>query len=126
MTKEEARTRAIAAIAKGLKKAISKMGISTISSYCGAQIFEAVGIAPAVVERYFTGTPSRIGGIGTAEIAEGVLARHARAYPGSGDDLLPVVGLYAWRREGEPHQWNPDTISLLQHAVRHGGWETFE
>jgi glutamate synthase domain-containing protein 2 len=102
------------------------MGISTISSYCGAQIFEAVGLATDVVERYFTGTASRIGGIGIAKIAEDTLARHARAYPGTQEELLPVVGLYAWRRDGEHHQWNPETIALLQHAVRAGGYETYE
>ena len=105
---------------------MSKMGISTIPSYCGAQIFEAVGLAPELVERHFTGTASRIGGIGIETLAEETLARHARAYPGSSDELLPVVGLYAWRRDGEHHQWNPDTIALLQHAVRHGGWDTYE
>jgi glutamate synthase (NADPH/NADH) large chain/glutamate synthase (ferredoxin) len=122
---EDARARAVKGIAKGLLKVMSKMGISTVPSYCGAQIFEAVGLAPDLVERHFTGTPSRIGGIGLAEIAEGALARHARAYPGDGD-LLPVLGLYAWRRDGEHHQWNPDTISLLQHAVRSGHFETYE
>ncbi len=100
---------------------MSKMGISTIASYCGAQIFEAVGLAPELVDRHFTGTASRIGGIGIATLAEETLARHARAYPGSPDELLPVVGIYAWRRDGEHHQWNPETIALLQHAVRHGG-----
>src|SRR6202008_74193 len=89
-------------------------------------IFEAIGLAPGLVEKYFTSTPSRIGGIGLRELAEGSLARHARAYPGSRDELLPVLGLYAWRREGEHHQWNPETISLLQHAVRLNRWETFE
>jgi glutamate synthase (NADPH/NADH) large chain/glutamate synthase (ferredoxin) len=102
------------------------MGISTIPSYCGAQIFEAVGLSRTVVDRYFTGTPSRIGGIGLREIAEGALARHARAFGGSADELLPVMGLYAWRAEGEHHQWNPETISTLQHAVRSNNWETFE
>ena len=105
---------------------MSKMGISTMPSYCGAQIFEAVGLAPELVERHFTGTASRIGGIGIETLAEETLARHARAYPGAADALLPVVGLYAWRRDGEHHQWNPETIALLQHAVRHGGWETYE
>jgi glutamate synthase domain-containing protein 2/glutamate synthase domain-containing protein 1/glutamate synthase domain-containing protein 3 len=122
----EARTRAVKAVGKGLLKTISKMGISTIPSYCGAQIFEAVGLAPELVDRHFTGTPSRIGGIGLAELAAGALARHARAYPGAAGDLLPVVGLYAWRAEGEHHQWNPETIALLQHAVRSGGFETYE
>ena len=126
MTAEQARARAVKGIGKGLLKVMSKMGISTIPSYCGAQIFEAVGLAPDLIERYFTSTPSRIGGIGLRELAEGSLARHARAYPGSGDDLLPVVGLFAWRRDGEHHQWNPETISLLQHAVRSGKAETYE
>jgi glutamate synthase (NADPH/NADH) large chain/glutamate synthase (ferredoxin) len=123
---EDAEARAVGAIGKGLLKTISKMGISTLSSYCGAQVFEAVGLAADLVERHFTGTPSRIGGIGLRELAEGALARHARAYPERADDLLPVVGLYAWRRGGEHHQWNPDTIALLQHAVRGGGRPTYE
>jgi glutamate synthase domain-containing protein 2/glutamate synthase domain-containing protein 1/glutamate synthase domain-containing protein 3 len=123
---DESRARAVKGIGKGLLKVMSKMGISTIPSYCGAQIFEAIGLAPDLVERYFTSTPSRIGGIGLRELAEGSLARHARAYPGSGDDLLPVVGLFAWRRDGEHHQWNPETISLLQHAVRSGKADTYE
>jgi glutamate synthase (NADPH/NADH) large chain/glutamate synthase (ferredoxin) len=123
--REDAEARAIAAVSKGLLKTISKMGISTLSSYCGAQVFEAVGLAAELVERHFTGTPSRIGGIGLAELAEGALVRHARAYP-ERDELLPVVGLYAWRRGGEHHQWNPETIALLQHAVRGGGRPTYE
>jgi glutamate synthase domain-containing protein 2/glutamate synthase domain-containing protein 1/glutamate synthase domain-containing protein 3 len=126
LSRAEAEARAIKAVGKGLLKVISKMGISTISSYCGAQVFEAVGLSTRLVERYFTGTPSRIGGIGLAEIAEGTLVRHARAYPGYGSELLPVVGLYAWRRDGEHHQWNPDTIALLQHAVRGGGQPTYD
>ncbi len=124
--REEAEDRAVKAIGKGLLKVISKMGISTISSYCGAQVFEAIGLDPVLVERYFTGTPSRIGGIGLVEIAEGVLVRHARAFPGNRGELLPVVGLYAWRRDGEHHQWNPETIALLQHAVRGGGQQTYD
>ena len=126
MTRDEAQRRAVKGIAKGLLKTMSKMGISTMPSYCGAQIFEAVGLAPELVERHFTGTASRIGGIGIETLAEQTLARHARAYPGTSDELLPVVGLYAWRRDGEHHAWNPDTIALLQHAVRHGGWDTYE
>ncbi len=126
MSKKTAQKRAVKGIAKGLLKTMSKMGISTIPSYCGAQIFEAVGLAPELVDRHFTGTASRIGGIGIETLAEETLARHARAYPGTTDSLLPVVGLYAWRRDGEFHQWNPETIALLQHAVRHGGWETYE
>ncbi len=126
MTEDEAQRRAVKGIAKGLLKTISKMGISTIPSYCGAQIFEAVGLSPELVERHFTGTPSRIGGIGIEDLARETLARHARAYPGEPDALLPVIGLYAWRRDGEHHQWNPESIALLQHAVRHGGYETYE
>jgi glutamate synthase (NADPH/NADH) large chain/glutamate synthase (ferredoxin) len=126
MTSEEAQARAVKGIAKGLLKTLSKMGISTIPSYCGAQIFEAVGLAPELVDRHFTGTASRVGGIGIETLAEEALARHARAWPGTGDDLLPVVGLYAWRREGEFHQWNPETIALLQHAVRGNRAETYE
>jgi glutamate synthase (NADPH/NADH) large chain/glutamate synthase (ferredoxin) len=126
MGADKAQKRAVKGIAKGLLKTMSKMGISTMPSYCGAQIFEAVGLAPELVERHFTGTASRIGGIGIETLAEETLARHARAYPGSPGQLLPVVGLYAWRRDGEHHQWNPETIALLQHAVRHGGWETYE
>ena len=126
MTSREARYRATKGIAKGLLKTMSKMGISTIPSYCGAQIFEAVGLGPELIERYFTGTASRIGGIGIRELAEESLARHARAHPGTADALLPVIGLYAWRRDGEHHHWNPDTISKLQHAVRSGSADTYE
>ena len=126
LTREEARARAVKAIGKGLLKTISKMGISTVPSYCGAQIFEAVGLSQELVDRHFTGTPSRIGGIGTRQLALDALARHARAYPGAAGEFLPVVGLYAWRSGGEHHQWNPETIALLQHSVRHGGFETYE
>jgi glutamate synthase domain-containing protein 2/glutamate synthase domain-containing protein 1/glutamate synthase domain-containing protein 3 len=122
----EGHVRAVKAIAKGLLKTLSKMGISTIESYCGAQIFEAVGLAPGLVEEHFTGTASRIGGIDIDVLAAETLERHGRAYPRSATDLLPVGGVYAWRRDGEHHMWNPETISLLQHAVGHGGRETYE
>jgi glutamate synthase domain-containing protein 2/glutamate synthase domain-containing protein 1/glutamate synthase domain-containing protein 3 len=125
MTADEAQRRAIKGISKGLLKTISKMGISTIPSYCGAQIFEAVGLDTGLVDLHFTGTPSRIGGIGTEVLAHEALDRHARAYPGNGD-LLPLGGVYAWRNEGEFHQWNPETIALLQHSVRHGGYSSYE
>ena len=108
----------LGAIGKGLLKTISKMGISTIQSYRGAQIFEAVGLEPALIERHFTGTASRIGGVGTDVLASEALERHARAYPSPREDLLPVGGVYAWRRDGEHHMWNPETIALVQHAVR--------
>jgi glutamate synthase domain-containing protein 2/glutamate synthase domain-containing protein 1/glutamate synthase domain-containing protein 3 len=114
------------AIGKGLLKTISKMGISTIQSYCGAQIFEAVGLSRALVDRHFTGTASRIGGIGLDVLAQEALNRHATAYPWSDSDLLPVGGVYAWRREGEHHMWNPETIALLQHSVRTGGQEAYD
>jgi glutamate synthase domain-containing protein 2/glutamate synthase domain-containing protein 1/glutamate synthase domain-containing protein 3 len=113
----KAQANIVKAIGKGLLKAISKMGISTIQSYCGAQIFEAVGLERELVDRCFTGTASRIGGIGLEVLARETLDRHATAYPGTHDDLLPVGGVYAWRRDGELHMWNPETIALLQHAV---------
>ncbi len=125
LTPEEAAQNTIKAIGKGLLKTISKMGISTIQSYSGAQIFEAVGLEPALIDRHFTGTASRIGGVGLEVLATEALERHARAWPtpSSGEPvdtsgLLPVGGVYAWRRDGEHHIWNPETIALVQHAVR--------
>ncbi|MGA8363443.1 MAG: glutamate synthase large subunit [Solirubrobacteraceae bacterium] len=115
---EQAAQNTIKAIGKGLLKTISKMGISTIQSYRGAQIFEAVGLERELIERHFTGTASRIGGVGLDVLAQEALERHARAYPAPEDDLLPVGGVYAWRRDGEHHMWNPETIALVQHAVR--------
>src|SRR3954454_24248629 len=108
----------VKAIEKGLLKTISKMGISTIQSYCGAQIFEAVGLERDLIDRHFTGTASRIGGIGMDVLAREALDRHGRAYSIPEGQLLPVGGIYAWRRDGEKHMWNPETIGLLQHAVR--------
>jgi glutamate synthase (NADPH/NADH) large chain/glutamate synthase (ferredoxin) len=118
LTPEQAAQNTVKAIGKGLLKTISKMGISTIQSYRGAQIFEAVGLEPALIARHFTGTASRIGGVGLDVLAIEALERHARAYPVPHDDLLPVGGVYAWRRDGEHHMWNPETIALVQHAVR--------
>ena len=123
---EVARRNVVKAIGKGLLKTISKMGISTIQSYCGAQIFEAVGLDGELVDTYFTGTASRIGGIGIDTIALETMERHRAAFPGAQDDLLPVGGVYAWRRDGEFHQWNPETISQLQHAVRGEGGDPQE
>jgi glutamate synthase domain-containing protein 2/glutamate synthase domain-containing protein 3 len=108
----------VKAIGKGLLKTISKMGISTIQSYCGAQIFEAVGLDRDLIDKHFTGTASRIGGVGATVLATEALERHFRAYPRTGRDLLPVGGVLQWRRDGELHIWNPDTIASLQHAVR--------
>jgi glutamate synthase domain-containing protein 2/glutamate synthase domain-containing protein 1/glutamate synthase domain-containing protein 3 len=119
LTSEEASQNVVKAIGKGLLKTISKMGISTIQSYRSAQIFEAVGLSRELIDRHFTGTASRIGGVGLPELAVEALERHARGWPGSTtDELLPVGGVYAWRRDGERHIWNPETIALVQHAVR--------
>ncbi len=118
---DKAERNIVKAIGKGLLKTISKMGISTTQSYCGAQIFEAVGLQRDLVDRHFTGTASRIGGIGIDVLARETLDRHAEAYPADHEQLLPVGGIYAWRREGEHHMWNPETIALLQHAVRIDG-----
>ncbi|MDQ3240440.1 MAG: glutamate synthase large subunit [Actinomycetota bacterium] len=116
----------VQAIGKGLLKTISKMGISTTQSYCGAQIFEAVGLEKDLIDRHFTGTASRIGGIGIEVLARETLDRHAQAYPADHEQLLPVGGIYAWRRDGEYHQWNPETIATVQHAVRYGGTPAYE
>ncbi|MEK7689420.1 MAG: glutamate synthase central domain-containing protein, partial [Bdellovibrionota bacterium] len=106
----------IKAVNKGLLKIFSKMGISTIQSYCGAQIFEALGLKQEIVNRYFTGTPTRIEGIGLAEIASESLARHRQAYRPTPWRLLELGGEIHYRSENEHHSWNPDTISQLQLA----------
>ncbi len=118
LDRETAEQRIVRAIGKGLLKTFSKMGISTIQSYCGAQIFEAVGLAPELVEQHFTGTASRIGGVGMDVLAKEALERHFRAYPRTGREVLPVGGVLQWRRDGELHIWNPDTVALLQQSVR--------
>ncbi|MCL4673177.1 MAG: glutamate synthase large subunit [Sphingomonadaceae bacterium] len=110
----------VKAIGKGILKVVSKMGISTYQSYCGAQIFDAVGLSSAFVERYFTGTATTIEGIGLAEVAEESVRRHAAAY---GDDplyagMLDVGGIYQFRLRGEDHAWTPTSVAQLQHAVR--------
>jgi glutamate synthase domain-containing protein 2/glutamate synthase domain-containing protein 1/glutamate synthase domain-containing protein 3 len=118
---EQAAQNVVKAIGKGLLKTISKMGISTIQSYRGAQIFEAVGLDKELIDTHFTHTASRIGGVGADVLAAEALERHARAFPASGralDSLLPVGGVYMWRRDGEHHMWNPETIALVQQAVR--------
>ncbi|MST32956.1 glutamate synthase large subunit, partial [Acidimicrobiaceae bacterium USS-CC1] len=115
---------------KGVLKIMSKMGISTVASYTGAQVFEAVGLSHDLVDRYFTGTPSRIAGIGLDEVAADVLARHATAWPDRPAELahrdLPVGGEYQWRREGEYHLFNPTTVQRLQHATREGRYDIFK
>lgn len=109
----------IEAVKKGVVKIISKMGISTIQSYLGAQVFEALGLEEQFVRKYFTRTPSRIGGIGVNEVAEGSIARHARAFfPSGGNDSLETGGQYQWRQNGEQHRYSPQSIHLLQRACR--------
>ncbi|HPF99474.1 MAG TPA: glutamate synthase large subunit [Kiritimatiellia bacterium] len=111
----------VKAVNKGMLKVMSKMGISTLQSYCGAQIFEAVGLSAAVIDKYFTATPSRIGGIGLDEIARETQMRHARAFPPqhvTGSLDLDVGGQYQWRRNGEYHLFNPVSIAKLQQAAR--------
>ncbi|MFG3704372.1 glutamate synthase large subunit [Micromonospora sp. NPDC047670] len=115
-------------LGKGVLKIMSKMGISTVSSYCGAQVFEAVGLDSRLVERYFRGTPSKIGGIGLDGIHAEVAARHSLAWPAPGaaaSDRLEVGGEYQWRREGELHLFNPETVFLLQHATRSRQYDVF-
>ncbi|MGH2855318.1 MAG: glutamate synthase central domain-containing protein, partial [Solirubrobacteraceae bacterium] len=119
LSSAQAAQNVVKAIDKGLLKTISKMGISTIQSYRSAQIFEAVGLSRELIDRHFTGTASRIGGVGLLELAQEALERHARGWVSADlSDVLPVGGVYAWRRDGERHIWNPETIALVQHAVR--------
>ena len=119
----------IKAAHKGVVKIMAKMGISTIQSYRGAQIFEAVGLDEGFIEKYFAWTPSRIGGIGIEEIEEESRARHSFAYvnlvtPGSMQ--LDGGGFYQWRRDGEYHMWNPTTIAKLQYAARSNSWANYQ
>ena len=118
----------IKASIKGVVKTMGKMGISTIQSYRGAQVFEAVGVNHSVIEKYFTGTPSRIDGIDLETIARELLARHAKAfYPrGTGEPTLDSKGEYQWRSDGEEHLFNPLTIHTLQQAVRSGDYGMFK
>ena len=116
----EVRKNYIKAVGKGILKVMSKMGISTYQSYCGAQIFDAIGLSSSFIERYFTGTATTIEGIGLAEVAVETVRRHATAY---GDNpiyrnMLDVGGVYGYRVRGEDHAWTPENIASLQHAVR--------
>ena len=119
----------IKACGKGVLKVMSKMGVSTVASYTGAQIFEAVGLGSELVDRYFTGTISRLGGIGLGEIAAEVAARHATAHPTRPEERahrkLELGGEYQWRREGEHHLFNPTTVFKLQHATRAKRFDIF-
>ncbi|TKB83483.1 MAG: glutamate synthase large subunit, partial [Nitrospira sp.] len=115
----------IKAINKGLLKVFSKMGISTVQSYCGAQIFEAIGLNHELISRYFTGTPSRIEGISIRDIGEETLRRHRLAYEPAPIRQLDFGGEIHYRIQGEHHNWNPDTIYKLQHATRNNDPKTF-
>ncbi len=127
-TLEEAEDRYINAITKGMLKVMSKMGISTFQSYCGAQIFDAVGLNSSFIGRYFTGTPTVIEGVGLDEIATETVRRHEAAFGRTRCRTaeLDVGGDHAFRVQGEEHVWTPETISTLQHAVRSGDYELFQ
>ncbi|HMK10630.1 MAG TPA: glutamate synthase-related protein, partial [Acidimicrobiales bacterium] len=120
----------IKAAGKGVLKVMSKMGISTVASYTGAQVFEAIGLGHELVDEYFTGTVSRLGGIGLDVLAEEIAARHAAAYPANpaqrAHRTLDLGGEYQWRREGEYHLFNPETVFKLQHATRARRYEIFK
>ncbi|OEJ96674.1 glutamate synthase subunit alpha [Streptomyces thermolilacinus SPC6] len=127
---EQAIRNLIYALGKGVLKVMSKMGISTVASYRGAQVFEAVGLDQDFVDTYFNGTSSKIGGAGLDVIAKEVAARHAKAYPASGiapaHRTLEIGGEYQWRREGEPHLFDPETVFRLQHATRSKRYDIFK
>ena len=127
---DDAVAKYIKAAGKGVLKVMSKMGISTVASYTGAQVFEAVGLGTDLVDEYFTGTTSKLDGIGLDELAEEVAKRHAKAYPDRSTARahreLEVGGEYQWRREGEYHLFNPDTVFKLQHSTRTGKYDMFK
>ena len=118
----------VKAIGKGLSKIMSKMGVSTYMSYCGAQLFEAIGLNSEIVAKYFTGTPTRVEGIGVFDVAEEAIRTHKAAF--SDDPLLANMldagGEYAWRARGEDHMWTPDAIAKLQHSTRANNWNTYK
>ncbi|GLV82753.1 glutamate synthase [Streptomyces lavendulae subsp. lavendulae] len=126
---EQAIKNLIYALGKGVLKVMSKMGISTVASYRGAQVFEAVGLDEEFVGTYFSGTATKIGGAGLDVVAKEVAARHAKAYPVSGiaatHRALEIGGEYQWRREGEPHLFDPETVFRLQHATRNRRYDIF-
>src|SRR5258705_3449070 len=128
VTHERAVANYIHALNKGILKVMSKMGISTLQSYCGAQVFEAVGLERACVDRHFTRTSSRIGGVGAEVIAEEAGRRHRKAFATRGIESsdLDCGGEYQWRRDGEYHLFNPETVFKLQHATRSGQYSVFK
>jgi glutamate synthase (NADPH) large chain len=129
ITPEKAVANIVKALGKGVLKVMSKMGISTVASYRGAQVFEAIGLSEVLVDTYFTGTTSQLGGVGLDVLAAEVAARHAKAYPADGlrdpHRRLEVGGEYQWRREGEPHLFDPETVFRLQHATRVRRFDVF-
>ncbi|SFI94070.1 glutamate synthase (NADPH/NADH) large chain [Amycolatopsis sacchari] len=130
VTPQQATRNLIKALGKGVRKTMSKMGVSTVASYTGAQIFEAIGLGEEVVDTCFRGTTSRLGGVGFDTLAEEVAQRHKRAFPRDGmrpaHRELETGGDYQWRREGEPHLFNPHTVFKLQHSTRTGKYEIFK
>ena len=130
VTTKQATGNLIKALGKGVRKTMSKMGVSTVASYTGAQIFEAIGIGQEVIENCFTGTTSSLGGIGFDTIAQEVAQRHRKAFPADGMRAshreLETGADYQWRREGEPHLFNPTTVFKLQHSTRSGKYEVFK
>jgi glutamate synthase (NADPH/NADH) large chain len=130
ITPEKAVKNLIKSLGKGVLKVMSKMGISTIASYTGAQVFEAIGLSQEVVDEYFVGTTSRLGGVSLDVIAQETIARHHIAYPPGGEvpgtKRLPIGGEYQWRREGEPHLFDPETVFTLQHSTRNKRYDVFK
>ena len=130
ITPEKAVANLIKSLGKGVLKVMSKMGISTIASYHGAQVFEAIGLSSEVVDEYFTGLTSRLGGVSLDILAQETIKRHHIAYPPMGEipgtKKLPIGGEYQWRREGEPHLFNPETVFKLQHATRAKRYDIFK
>jgi glutamate synthase (NADPH/NADH) large chain len=130
ITPEKAVKNLIKSLGKGVLKVMSKMGISTIASYTGAQVFEAIGLSQEVVDEYFVGTTSRLGGVSLDVIAQETIARHHIAYPPGGEvpgtKRLPIGGEYQWRREGEPHLFDPETVFTLQHSTRNKRYDIFK
>ncbi|MRD47154.1 glutamate synthase subunit alpha [Caenimonas koreensis DSM 17982] len=118
----------VKAVGKGLSKIMSKMGVSTYMSYCGAQLFEAIGLNSDTVDKYFTGTASRVEGIGVFEIAQEAIRMHKSAFSDDPilQNMLDAGGEYAWRTRGEEHMWSPDAIAKLQHAARANNWNTYK
>jgi glutamate synthase (NADPH/NADH) large chain len=130
ITPEKAVRNLIKSLGKGVLKVMSKMGISTIASYTGAQVFEAIGLSQELVDEYFVGTTSRLGGVNLDVIAQETIARHHIAYPPGGaipgTKRLPIGGEYQWRREGEPHLFDPETVFTLQHSTRNKRYDVFK